>query len=69
MRVNDVLIFDIWGKPCRCRVLEIRDFGTVDVQRLADGKCFRVSGLPMAGGPTTRFMDIDDIPSLGIDGD
>lgn len=29
------------------RVLKIRKFGTIDVERLSDGKCFRVTGLPL----------------------
>lgn len=33
-------------KPgCDCRVLAIHAAGTIDVERLADGECFRVSGL------------------------
>lgn len=39
-------VLSIYGKPTRCQVLRVRPHGTLDVQRLSDGKCFRVSGLP-----------------------
>ncbi len=29
----------------RCRVLRIHAFGTIDVERLSDGRCFRITGL------------------------
>jgi len=35
----------IYGKPERVEVLRLHPFGTIDVERLADGRCFRVSGL------------------------
>lgn len=47
MQVNQTLILELFGRPERCRILAIRRAGTVDVERLSDGKCFRVSGLAL----------------------
>ncbi len=41
----------IHGQATPCRVLKIhhpRSLGTLDVERLSDGKCFRVSGLDLS---------------------
>lgn len=38
--------FSIYGHVVECLILKRHAFGTVDVQRLSDGRCFRVSGLP-----------------------
>jgi len=35
----------IYGRLERCRLLKTHTFGTIDVERLSDGRCFRVSGL------------------------
>ena len=43
--VGDVATFTICGRPADCEVLEVYDFGTVDVERLSDGSCFRITGL------------------------
>lgn len=48
MRVGDVLVMQIYGKDEKCEVLVVHPHGTVDVERLSDGKCFRVSGLGVA---------------------
>jgi hypothetical protein len=45
MQVNQTLTLHLFGRPERVRILAIRRAGTVDVERLSDGKCFRVSGL------------------------
>jgi hypothetical protein len=37
--------FEIYGKRELCRILRQRAHGTFDVERLSDGKCFRVSGI------------------------
>ena len=37
--------FLIYGRLERCRVLRRYSAGAVDVERLSDGRCFRVSGL------------------------
>jgi hypothetical protein len=39
--------FEIYGHKVLCRILRKHAFGTFDVERLSDGKCFRVSGLPL----------------------
>ncbi|KWN11719.1 hypothetical protein WT83_19195 [Burkholderia territorii] len=39
--------FDIYGHRERCRILARHGAGTIDVERLSDGRCFRVSGLPL----------------------
>ena len=44
VRVGQVLDLSIYGKPEPVRVLAL-GFGTLDVERLSDGRCFRVSGL------------------------
>jgi hypothetical protein len=45
MQVNQTLTMHLFGRPERVRILAIRRAGTVDVERLSDGRCFRVSGL------------------------
>jgi hypothetical protein len=45
MRKNEIVILELFGRPTRCRILAMHGRYTVDVQRLSDGKCFRVSGL------------------------
>jgi len=42
------IIVDLYGRPTECRMLENHGTGTIDVERISDGKCFRVSGLSMA---------------------
>ncbi|CAJ2883015.1 Uncharacterised protein [Burkholderia pseudomallei] len=37
--------FEIYGRRELCRILRRHDGGTVDVERVSDGQCFRVSGL------------------------
>ena len=39
--------FDIYGRRERCRILARHGAGTIDVERLSDGCCFRVSGFPL----------------------
>lgn len=45
MKAGDIIIVDIYGHMVQARVLVVHGMGTVDVERLSDGKCFRVSGL------------------------
>jgi hypothetical protein len=45
MKPNQIVFIDIQGKITRCRVLALHGRYTVDVERLSDGRCFRVSGL------------------------
>ena len=45
MQANQVITMYLFGRPERVRILAVRRAGTVDVERLSDGKCFRVSGL------------------------
>jgi hypothetical protein len=42
--------FLIYGRLERCRILCRHAAGTVDVERLSDSRCFRVSGLTIAAG-------------------
>lgn len=37
--------FYIYGRLENCHVLKVYPHGTVDVERLSDGRCFRISGL------------------------
>lgn len=37
----------LYGRATQVRILKIHPFGTVDVPRLSDGACFRVSGLSL----------------------
>jgi hypothetical protein len=40
-----IIIVSIYGHPCECRLLRRHPAGTIDVERISDGKCFRISGL------------------------
>lgn len=43
---NQVSYFMIYGRCVQCRIIREHSLmGTVDVERLSDGRCFRVSGL------------------------
>lgn len=42
---GEIIRATIYGKECDCRLLKDHGAGTVDVERLSDGQCFRVSGL------------------------
>ena len=39
--------FTIYGHRVLCNILKRHGIGTIDVQRVSDGRCFRVSGLPL----------------------
>lgn len=43
--------FSLRGHVERCRILRRHPAGTYDVQRLSDGRCFRVTGLPIGKPP------------------
>ena len=45
IKVNQTLTMHLFGRTERVRVLAVHRAGTIDVERLSDGKCFRVSGL------------------------
>lgn len=45
MKKGQIIFIELHGKPTRCRVLAAHGRYTLDVERLSDGKCFRVSGL------------------------
>jgi hypothetical protein len=45
MQVGQIYTICIHGHLEECRLLAIRPFGTIDVMRLSDKQCFRVSGL------------------------
>lgn len=45
-KLNDAKIGDIvivYGQPCR--IFKVHDFGTVDVENIVTGNCYRVTGL------------------------
>jgi hypothetical protein len=47
--VHDPIVkMDIYGHEVDCRILAKHGMGTIDVERVSDGKCFRISGLSMA---------------------
>ena len=43
--IGDVLTLGLFGTPARFRVLRVYRAGTMDVEHLASGNCFRVTGL------------------------
>ena len=43
--VGDIIEADIYGHPSRCRVLAVHAAGTIDVEVLKSGRCYRISGL------------------------
>lgn len=43
--VGDIIEADIYGNPARCRVLAVHALGTIDVEVLKPGRCYRISGL------------------------
>lgn len=45
--VDDVVHVVLYGRVTKVRVLAVRPHGTLDVERLSDGQCFRVSGLEL----------------------
>ena len=45
MMPHQIIFIELYGKPTRCKVLAVHGRYTVDVERLSDGKCFRVSNL------------------------
>ena len=45
MKPRQIVFLELFGRPERCRVLAVHGRHTVDVERLSDGRCFRVSGL------------------------
>ena len=45
MQVGNIITIQMHGRSVKARVLAIHAFGTIDLQRLSDGACFRVTGL------------------------
>ena len=45
MQVGDIITTDVYGHRVEVKILAIRPFGTIDVERLSDGRYFRISGL------------------------
>jgi len=45
MKPRQIVILELFGRPTRCRILAVHGRYTVDVERLSDGRCFRLSGL------------------------
>lgn len=45
MKPGQIIHLELFGHPTRVRVLALHGRYTIDVERLSDGKCFRVSGL------------------------
>ena len=45
---SKIVIVELFGRPERCRILAKHGKYTIDVERLRDGQCFRVSGLSIA---------------------
>ena len=45
MKKNQIVFIEIYGKVERCKVLALHGRYTVDVERLSDGRCFRVSNI------------------------
>jgi hypothetical protein len=45
MKKNQIVFCEIYGRMERCKVLAIHDRYTIDVERMNDGRCFRVSNL------------------------
>jgi len=46
VKVGQIVLMRLHGSArVRCRILAIHEFGTIDVERLSDGKCFRLTGL------------------------
>jgi hypothetical protein len=44
---KSIVIIELFGRPERCRILAKHGRYVIDVERLRDGKCFRVSGLSL----------------------
>lgn len=49
MKAGDIVQVGIYGRQVDCEVLAIHSMGTIDVMRLSDERCFRVSGLAGEG--------------------
>lgn len=47
MSVGDTVHATIYGHRVPVLILKVLPFGTYDVQRLDDGRCFRVSGMAL----------------------
>ncbi len=45
LKIGQTLTLSIYGHPTQCKLLAFSGPGTLDVERLSDGKCFRDSGM------------------------
>lgn len=46
IKINDTFFIKLYGEtPDKVKLLAIHEFGTIDVERLSDNKCFRITGL------------------------
>lgn len=45
MKTGQIIHIELFGRPERVRILAMHGRYTIDVERLRDGQCFRVSGL------------------------
>jgi len=41
------IMSDIYGHNVECLLLRDHGMGTIDVERISDGRCFRISGLAL----------------------
>ena len=57
---DELATFQIYGKSTKCRILVVRPAGTIDVERLSDGLCFRISGLSNSNWPSNYKSDIGE---------
>jgi len=46
IKPGNVIRTRIYSTEHVCRVLAVYDFGTVDVEVIATGNCYRITGLP-----------------------
>lgn len=50
MKKNQIVVIELFGRPEKCRVLAVHGRYTLDVERMRDGQCFRVSGMSLDKG-------------------
>ncbi len=51
IKIGETFKTDIYGHNVDVRLLAVHDFGTIDVERISDGRCFRLSGLMFKPAP------------------
>lgn len=45
LTVGMIVTMPLYGRETKCKIIAIHLMGTVDVERLSDEKCFRLTGL------------------------